>query len=83
MRYDGTLTVGEIAEWIDRSPTFVRKAIKNGSLAIGAYTEEGSRSTFYISPKLAWERLGYRRDEKDHDDGSAYSIEYINQSGSS
>ena len=64
MRYDGTLTVGEIAEWIDRSPTFVRKAIKNGSLAIGAYTEEGSRSTFYISPKLAWERLGYRRDEE-------------------
>jgi len=82
MRFDGTLKVEEIAAWIDRSPTFVRKAMKNGSLDIGAYTEEGSRSTFYISPKLAWERLGYRRDEESPGDGSAYSIEYINQSGS-
>ena len=82
MRYDGSLTVGEIANFIDRSPTFVRNAIKNGSLDIGAYTEKGSRSTFYISPKLAWERLGYRRDEKDLGDGSAHSDEYIDQSGS-
>lgn len=60
----GTLTVKEIADWIDRSEIFVRKSIENGSLAIGAYTRQGSRGTYYISPKLAWERLGYRRDEE-------------------
>lgn len=78
MRFDGTLSVEEIAAWIHRSPTFVRKAMKNGSLDIGAFTEEGSRSTFYISPKLAWERLGYRRDET-NDDYSADAVEYALQ----
>ena len=63
MNYEGTLTVKEISAWIHRSEIFVRKAMENGSLDIGAYTREGSKGAYYISPKLAWERLGYRREE--------------------
>ena len=82
MNYKGTLSVKEISDWIGRSEVFVRKSIENGSLGIGAYTREGSKGAYYISPKLAWERLGYRRDEEGNADGSLYSIEYIDQGGS-
>lgn len=63
----GTLTVEEIAVWIGKSEVFVRKAIENGSLGIGAYMREGSKGSYYISPKLAYERLGYIRDEENTD----------------
>lgn len=81
-RFKGTLTVKEIAEWIGKSEVFVRKSIENGSLEIGAYTR-GDRGSYYISPKLAWERLGYRRDETSIDHGSDDSDKRIDQSGSS
>lgn len=70
MRYDGSLTVKEIAGWIHRSEVFVRRALENGSLGIGAYNREGKNGSYYISPKLAWERLGYRRDEENTDSNS-------------
>lgn len=67
MNYEGSLTVIEIAAWIHKSPHFVRKGIENGSLGIGGYVKEGSKGSYYISPKLAWERLGYRRNEENTD----------------
>ena len=62
--YRGSLTIREIANFIGKSEVFVRKSIENGSLGIGAYDREGSRANYYISPKLAYERLGYRRNEE-------------------
>ena len=82
MRFDGSLTVKEIADWTGRSEVFIRKSIENGSLGIGAYMRENKNASYYISPKLAWERLGYRRDEENSDTHAAYSVEYVNQSGS-
>lgn len=63
MRYDGTLTVEEIAAFTHKKPTFIRKAIENGSLPIGSYNREGSRASYYISPKRAYEWIGYKREE--------------------
>lgn len=70
MRYDGSLTVQEIADFTGKDDVFIRKAIENGSLGIGAYVRNGTRASYYISPKLAWERLGYKRNEEDTDDSS-------------
>lgn len=82
LSYKGTLTVKEIAEWIDKSEIFVRKAIENGSLDIGAYTRD-ERGSYYISPKLAWERLGYRRDEETNSNDIADRYEYHSEHQSS
>ena len=46
-----------------KSEVFVRESIKNGSLPIGSYTQKGDRASFYISPKRAYEWLGYRNEE--------------------
>lgn len=83
MRYDGSLSVKEIADWIDRSESFVRGAMENGSLAIGGYVRNGSRGAYYISPKLAWERLGYRRNEEDTDGYSTLPHDECKYSSSS
>lgn len=60
--YSGSLTVGEIAKFMNKPDLFVREAIKNGSLPIGAYTMN-KQASFYISPKRAYEYLGYRREK--------------------
>ena len=83
MNYQGTLTVKEIANWIDRSEVFVRRSIENGSLPIGAYTREGSKGAYYISPKRAWEYLGYKRDEENTDNHSTPLHDECNGSESS
>ena len=71
MNYKGTLTIREIAEFIGKSEVFVRGSLENGSLGIGAYDRKGGRANYYISPKLAYERLGYVRDEKNIDSSGA------------
>ena len=83
MRYDGSISVKEIANWINRSESFVRGAMENGSLDIGGYVRNGSRGTYYISPKLAWERTGYRRNEEDTDGYSTLPHDGCNTSGGS
>ena len=77
MNYRGTLTIREIANFIGKSEVFVRRSIENGSLDIGAYDREGKRANYYISPKLAYERLGYKRDEENLGDYSADSSDYL------
>ena len=63
MKCEGSLTVEEIAAFTHKKPTFIRRAIENGSLPIGSYNREGSRASYYISPKRAYEWIGYRREE--------------------
>lgn len=62
--WSGTLTIQEVARFMGRSEFFVRKSIENGSLPIGCFTREGKKAGYYISPKRAYEWLGYMRDEK-------------------
>lgn len=50
-----------------KSETFVRKSIENGSLPIGCYVRQGTRGSYYISPKRSWVWLGYIRDEENTD----------------
>lgn len=66
MNCAGTLSVEEIANFIGKSPMFVRRSIENGSLPIGAYDREGKRGNYYISPKRAYEYIGYKRDEEEN-----------------
>jgi len=56
-----SLSVKEIADFMGRSEVFVRGAIENGSLPIGCYTRNGSKGSYYISPKRAKEYLGYEK----------------------
>lgn len=62
-RWQGSIEVEEIARWMQKSPTFVRKSIENGSLPIGSYNKNGNRGSYYISPKRAYEYIGYIREE--------------------
>ena len=63
MKWNGTLTIQEVAEFMGKSVYFVRRSIENGSLPIGCYTREGEKAGYYISPKRAYEWLGYEREE--------------------
>ena len=60
-------TVSEIAEYMGKSEVFVRKSIENGSLPIGCYVRQGTKGSYYISPKRAWVWLGYVRNEENTD----------------
>lgn len=71
MSYNGSLTIDELATFMGKSKLFVRKSIENGSLPVGAYTKEGKKSSYYISPKRAYEYLGYKRDEESNDFNNA------------
>ena len=64
MVYDGSLSIEEVATFMNKSKLFVRKSIENGTLPIGCYVKEGNRTSFYISPKRAFEYMGYKRDEE-------------------
>lgn len=66
MSFEGSLTIKELAHFMDKSEVFVRKSIENGSLPIGSYTREGKKSSYYISPKRAYEWLGYMRNEEEN-----------------
>lgn len=68
MSYAGTLSVEEIAHFMNKSPMFVRRSIENGSLPIGAYDRQGSRGSYYISPKRAEEYLGYVRGNENEEE---------------
>lgn len=61
----GTLSIDEVADFMGKSKLFVRRSIENGSLPIGCYTKEGTRCSYYISPKRAYEYLGYEREASD------------------
>lgn len=76
MDFSGTLSVEEIANFIGKSKVFVRKSIENGSLPIGAYTREGTAGSYYISPKRAWEYMGYKRDEESINNSNDNSCKY-------
>lgn len=67
VEYSGSLTVKEIAAFIGKSEVFVRAGIENGSLPIGGYDRKGERANYYISPKRAYEWLGYIRHEENTD----------------
>ena len=67
MEMKGSLSVKEIAEFIGKSEVFVRASIENGSLPIGSYDRKGKRANYFISPKRAYEWLGYIRHEENTD----------------
>lgn len=70
MTYKGTLSIEEVAAFMGKSKLFVRRSIENGSLPIGAYTKEGKVGSYYISPKRAYEYMGYKRDEESTNDST-------------
>lgn len=67
MDFNGSLTVKEIAEFIGKTEVFVRAGLENGSLPIGSYDRKGKRANYFISPKRAYEWLGYIRHEENTD----------------
>jgi len=82
MRWQGSIDVEDIAKWMSKSPTFVRKSIENGSLPIGCYNKNGNRGSYYISPKRAYEYIGYireedKRDEENNIDSIAADNRYV------
>ena len=80
--FEGTLTVQEVAKFMHKSEVFVRAGLENGSLPIGSYDKRGGRASYYISPKRAYEWLGYRRHEENTDGYSTLRyVECITDTG--
>lgn len=55
----GNIPIKTAAELMGKSPHFVRLAMQQGTLPIGAVIKNGSKSSYYISPKLFHEVTGF------------------------
>lgn len=57
----GGVPVSDAAKVFGKEPCWVRQGIRDGWLPIGYVTtkENGTKGSFYISPKKLWEETGY------------------------
>ena len=56
------ITIKQASEIMGKSEQFIRIGIERGILPIGACVRNGSRASYYISPKLFYEFTGYKEE---------------------
>lgn len=67
MEFDKKISIKKASSLMNKSEQFVRVGLQRGILPFGNAVKLSSRWSYYISPKLFYEYIGYVKKEEEND----------------